>query len=348
MPPELPITSLLSQVLIALTIEADNEFEHRMPHWTTNFKTSPRRGVWLTSYYFWANLLRFVPDAGIRMEELAAAAGYGPPVHPMYEGAHSWGYVFYTPALPTSSPKKSAADAIVRLTPHGAQARDAWLVVIDDVHARWSERGLDSLQAALIPVVEQADRPMPEYMPRVYFDRWQPALVQPVSRAPIDLDLLGLLSQALLAMTYDFEAKSDLPLATYGGLMEALSEDAVLVRDLPELTGIAAKEWSSAAGQLAKAGLATLVDKPKTLALTPKAMAAKKAADKTLRSVEQAWQKKCGPSLDHLRRELEAVVGDAWNWTDPYPDGWRANVKLSQRLAHFPIVSHRGGYPDGS
>jgi hypothetical protein len=42
------------------------------------------------------------------------------------------------------------------------------------------------------------------------------------------------------------------------------------------------------------------------------------------------------------------VVDDAWNWTDPYPDGWRSKIRLPRRLAHAPIVSHRGGFPDGS
>jgi hypothetical protein len=32
----------------------------------------------------------------------------------------------------------------------------------------------------------------------------------------------------------------------------------------------------------------------------------------------------------------------------PYPSGWRASVREAIRLPHFPIVLHRGGYPDGS
>jgi hypothetical protein len=182
----------------------------------------------------------------------------------------------------------------------------------------------------------------------VWFDRRQPELLQPVSRLPVELNLLGLLSQAWLAMAYDFEGRGDMTLATYKGLLDPLSEEPVLTRDLPELSGIAAKEWSSAAGQLAKFGFAEVGGKPKTIALTPAGTAAKAAAAKTLRSVEQAWKKKCGVGLDKLRGELEAVVDDAWNWTDPYPDGWRSKIRLPRRLAHAPIVSHRGGFPDGA
>ena len=100
--------------------------------------------------------------------------------------------------------------------------------------------------------------------------------------------------------------------------------------------------------QLAKLGLVEVGGKPKVIALTPDGVAATQAAAKTLRAVEAAWRKRHGLTIDKLRAELEAVVDDAWSWTEPYPDNWRAKVKVPRRLAHHPIVSHRGGYPDGS
>jgi hypothetical protein len=33
---------------------------------------------------------------------------------------------------------------------------------------------------------------------------------------------------------------------------------------------------------------------------------------------------------------------------DPYPEGWRARVIEPETLPHYPMVLHRGGYPDGS
>ena len=33
---------------------------------------------------------------------------------------------------------------------------------------------------------------------------------------------------------------------------------------------------------------------------------------------------------------------------EPYPDGWRAKVRRPGVLPHYPMVLHRGGYPDGS
>jgi hypothetical protein len=32
----------------------------------------------------------------------------------------------------------------------------------------------------------------------------------------------------------------------------------------------------------------------------------------------------------------------------PYPDGWRASVRAPATLPQYPMVLHRGGYPDGS
>jgi hypothetical protein len=344
-----PITSLLSQVLVALTIETDNEFEHRTSHFTTNHGRKGSFGPWLISYALYANFLRLVPDDGIRMADLAAAAGYPPPVHPAYHGMRRWGYVTYEPDIAGSSPKAKDADAIVTLhAVNGKTARDNWAAVQADMKVRWTARGLDSLQAALIGLVEDIERPLPEYMPTVTWDRRQPELLEPQSRPAIELDLLGLLSKLLLAMTYDFEAQSELSLGTYSGLLAPLSEDPVATRNLYEVTGVAAKEWSSAMNQLAKLGLVTVGGKPKSIALTPAGVAAKAAAAKTLASVESAWAKKYGVSFAHLRNELERVVGDAWEWTEPYPDNWRSKVKVPHRLTHHPIVSHRGGYPDGS
>jgi hypothetical protein len=42
----LPLSALLSQVLVAFTIELDNEFEHRMPHHTAKHRGS-RDVPWL-------------------------------------------------------------------------------------------------------------------------------------------------------------------------------------------------------------------------------------------------------------------------------------------------------------
>jgi hypothetical protein len=69
----LPLTAPLSQLLVAFTIEADNELEHQLPHRTTRGPAAgSRRGPWLVSLVMWSNFLRFVSEDGVPVRELAA------------------------------------------------------------------------------------------------------------------------------------------------------------------------------------------------------------------------------------------------------------------------------------
>jgi len=72
----LPLPALLSHLLVAFTIEFDNEFEHQMPHRTTKHGSSPGEGArpWLVSMAMWAHCMRLVPEEGIPAGELARQA----------------------------------------------------------------------------------------------------------------------------------------------------------------------------------------------------------------------------------------------------------------------------------
>jgi len=63
----------LSQLLVAFTIECDNEFEHRMPHRTSLDHDGV--GPWLISLVMWANYLRLVPPEGLPLHRLAGPSG---------------------------------------------------------------------------------------------------------------------------------------------------------------------------------------------------------------------------------------------------------------------------------
>jgi hypothetical protein len=61
------------------------------------------------------------------------------------------------------------------------------------------------------------------------------------------------------------------------------------------------------------------------------------------------------PDLADLRFALERLVGDPAGGDspllaglEPYADGWRASRRQIKTLPHYPMVLHRGGYPDGS
>ena len=53
-----------------------------------------------------------------------------------------------------------------------------------------------------------------------------------------------------------------------------------------------------------------------------------------------------------LRSSLEPLAAGRppvlFGGLEPYPDNWRASVRRPATLPHFPVVLHRGGYPDGS
>ena len=56
-----------------------------------------------------------------------------------------------------------------------------------------------------------------------------------------------------------------------------------------------------------------------------------------------------------LRDSLDRLVGDATAGAsplqiglEPYPDGWRASRRQPDQLAHYPMILHRGGFPNGS
>jgi hypothetical protein len=338
-------------VCVALTVEADNEFEHRLgTYFTTDFRASGGGGgPWLVSTYCYINLLRLVPDEGIRAGDLAQLGGDDRPAPRLFDGLRRWGYCTFTPEIVGTSPKKKDADAIVRCTPNGLRARAVWEQTFEDLVLRWSDRGLDPLRAALVPVVASIARPLPEYLPLVEApDRRMSVPVRPTSRPAPELHLLSLIAQLLTAVTLDFEQRSPYSLATCASLIRPLSRDPVLVRELPTITGVAHKDWEAGVNQLARAGLLEVTkrtEKPsgKAVQLTDAGRKLQTDYRTVLAEVERPWENACRD----VRSELESVVDDALDWTAPYPDNWRAQRPMTA-LAHQPIVSHRGGYPDGS
>jgi hypothetical protein len=73
-------------------------------------------------------------------------------------------------------------------------------------------------------------------------------------------------------------------------------------------------------------------------------------------AIEGRWQTRFGENaIRTLRDVLEesdagapAKTSRLFEGLEPYPDGWRAAVRKPETLPYFPMVLHRGGYPDGS
>jgi hypothetical protein len=118
---------------------------------------------------------------------------------------------------------------------------------------------------------------------------------------------------------------------------------------------------SWAMGVLVRAQLAAEEPDPgasrgKVARLGPQGTAAQHAYRDLLGTTEERWRDRFGAdSIAALRQPLEALATASegrppplFGGLEPYPDGWRARVRPPAVLPYYPMVLHRGGYPDGS
>jgi DNA-binding MarR family transcriptional regulator len=341
------LVATLSQAFVAFTIEADNEFESRMPHRTAADRGDPSKtGPWLTSLTYWSNYLRQLPDEGCTGRELARRAGdTASAIHSRLGELHRWGYVRVHP--------REEGERLVTLTSAGLLARDTWAPIATLVEEHWTERfGADTVAAlrAGLEALPVGDG-LPLGFPILAWDRargLRPA--DPV--APPDLSTL--LARAVLAMAKDFDARSELSLAMAQVLTPVLHE-SVALRDLPLLTGVSKEAISIGVGWLERNGLATVTGSPKAVTLTSKGIVAADRAEELRDELDDRWI--THSDLPDILAEI--VTTKLAAGLQPPDGGWRSHAPYLRQtrvvladpvaaLPRFPMVSHRGGYPDGS
>jgi DNA-binding MarR family transcriptional regulator len=373
----LDLSALLSQALVAFTVEFDNEFEHRMAHRTTvgGRAGTGSRGPWLASQVMWENVMRHVGDEGVSVADLHARART---THDSLAGLQRWGYVVVEPGQAGRGRADGAhRDDLVRPTRHGRMAQDAWRPLATEIEERWRARfgelRIEALREALQAVVDQFDVDLPLYLPIVYPTKNGRAEV-PVSGPAIPhdsiasrLDLSALLAQTLLRFTIDFEAQSRISLPISATTLRVLGgpepELAVRVRDLPVLTGVSKEANAMVVGFLERHDCVVKESDPsatrgKVVRLTAKGRGAQDKYRRLLAATGEQWDRQFGRDRTQaLRTSLVEVVGDVDDQArrsrllagmKPHPDGWRASVRPPETLPHYPMVLHRGGYPDGS
>jgi DNA-binding MarR family transcriptional regulator len=380
-----PLSTLLSQLLIAFTIEFDNEFEHQMPHRTTSFGLAGDRvhGVWLGSMVLWANGMRLLPEAGITIAELERQARTA---NLQLPGLERWGYIFIAPDPADARPKPPPRDWLVRPTAIGRKAQEIWRPLSGLIEERWRRRfgtdAIEELHKSLAAVLNRIDLAMPEYLPIVGYGLFSQILVEeklesdPHSDAALaKMDLCTLLAKVLLAFAIEFEFAWKISLPISANVLRLLGTEGTHLADLPRLSGIAKEGVAFATGWLERSNYAELAPDPKTgkgklMRLTPKGEEAQQAYHRRLAIVDERWRERFGePAVSTLRESLMTLIhqksGENGVQTAlsqglmPYPDGWRARKPYDARtlafikdpagaLPHFPMVLHRGGYPDGS
>ncbi|HEV2639818.1 MAG TPA: hypothetical protein VGX23_32095 [Actinocrinis sp.] len=381
----LPLPTLLSHALVAFTMEFDNEFEHRMPHRTTESTPATdsdppnaHRGPWLTSMAMWGNCMRFLDDSGMHVRDLEDLAL----TKTNLDGMRRWGYIKLSADPDDKRAKPPNEDLIIRPTRAGLAAQEVWRALVGEIDRRWCARfgrgNVDQLRQALTTMVSHSRRPLPCCLPILGYGLWTSNKVlskQSASSAssevsisasakqssPIDVELPTLLARALLGFAGAYERGSEVSLAIGANLLRVLNPDGLRVRDLPQVTGVAKPGIDMALGLLQKfdivrAGANPDGSKWKVVQLTPLGIDVKQAHHERLAYVEQQARVRLGEAaVDALRNALEPLVGDPtgqrsplYGGLAPYPDGWRARLREPNTLPHFPMVLHRGGYPDGS
>ncbi|MGD1050572.1 MAG: hypothetical protein ABR947_05830 [Solirubrobacteraceae bacterium] len=370
------LPTLLSQALVAFTIEFDNESARRSPHRTTAGRQAGERGrgPWLVSLVMWANFMRFVGERGRPLRDLAEQARMT-----NLKGLLRWGYIVLEPDPADPRPAPPRGDWLVRTTPYGARAQEVWRPLAGEIEGRWRERfgagAIDALRGELEAIVGGLELELPHYLPVTSVYRQDPERWRARSgpgEPPESLDLSALLSQALLAFAIEFERESPLSLELCANALRVIDADGVRVRDLPALTGLSKEACAVALGFLERNALAIVEADPraartKLTRLTERGARAQARCVRLLAEVEARWRERFGAeTIERLRASLSGLI-DARDGERslmgeglvPPPGGWRGRppyVKQTRTmltdpgaaLPHYPAVSHRGGFPDGS
>ncbi len=258
---------------------------------------------------------------------------------------------------------------MLRATAAGLRAREVWLPLPSLIEQRWRERfgtgQVERLRGSLMTVVSRLDPGMPDCLPilgAALLSRGpDPALP---SADPVDLaglPLSALLSRVLLSFALEYEHETGLSLAISANVLRILGMGGTRLRDLPLLVGTSKEAVSWAMGILIRAHLAAEEPDPaasrgKIARLTPRGLQAQRLYHEFVGTIEQRWRERfTGGAIDAVRTSLETLAtapdGEPpplFGGLEPYPDNWRAAVRRLATLPHYPMVLHRGGYPDGS
>jgi hypothetical protein len=323
----LPLSALLSQTLVAFTIEFDNEAENRMPHHTTNHGSTGLHTPWLVSLAMYATCMQFVNEEGITAAELTRRARTSTNL----KGMERWGYIIIGP------------DNLIRATLAGRMAQEIWRPLFRVIEQRWEKRfgtgEINQLRESLRTRVSRIGLDLPDCLPILGYGLFSRGPDRERTEPSGDLTLSALLSRPLLAFAIEFERESDLSLAIAANVLRVLDDKGIRLRDLPRITGVSKESIAMAMGILRKKRL--VAEESRIVRLTPRGIEAQNTSSRLLATIEARWQ------AHSLRDALERIV-PRLEIADLYRDGWRSKVRPPGTLPHYPMVLHRGGFPDGS
>jgi DNA-binding MarR family transcriptional regulator len=238
------------------------------------------------------------------------------------------------------------------------------------IEKRWQERfgkdAIENLRASLRDLTNRFVLEIPGCLPILGYGLFSKQLDQE-KPAPAAGDRMSentlpwLLSKVLLAFALEFEGASEVSLAISANVLRLVGHEGIRIRDLPRLAGVSKEGIAMSLNFLAKRAYAVVKpespgSRVKVLVLTPKGRRAQDAYHRLVWGIEERWQESFGEDrVQNLRHSLELLVGASspqlsplFPGLEPYPNGWRAKMPRPGGLPHYPMILHRGGYPDGS
>jgi DNA-binding MarR family transcriptional regulator len=356
-PSKLPgLCSLFSYAFVGFTIELDNEAELRIQHWTT--RSGGRvEGTWLCSAAMYWNCMRYVDAEGITLGELKRLAR----TDTNLQGMVRWRYVTIEPKC-----EKADRERMIRATVSGLQAREVWTPLFGEVEERWAARFGQPLVAEirerLTYLGSRFEYDLPDSMPILHYG-FQTVLAglekkHGSSRCARSLDTL--FKWPLIALALRFEHNFPISLPLYANALRLVPPQGIPVSELPKAAGVSKEGIAMATGFIERHGYGQVVTDPggrlKIVTLTAKGKEVKEDARSRLAKIEGGWRERFGEdTIDGLKTALYRITGDGAAATSPLfeglkpnPTNWRANIRPPFCLPNYPLVLHRGGYPDGS
>jgi DNA-binding MarR family transcriptional regulator len=322
-----PLSALLSQVLVAFTLELDDEFEKRM-------RESGYAGASL-SVVIWSTLMRFLADAGpsmsnVSVRDLAAQSLRSEKGVKFELGClERWGFITLEADPADERPivtrphrlggrllrdgwgsgRGIRSGWMVRPTAKGRRAIEIWTPLFDEIESRWTTRfGSDDIGALRLSLEDIAAQ-LEVDLPHGITGQWEQDLTFKTRSTHdcVPLPLPALLSQLLLAFTLEFERESRVPLWLCANTLRVLSDQPIPENEIPHLTGCS-PETCGIGWQIEPFTVVESASPPrrgKLIRLSPLGLLARKNYYNLTSAVERRWETHFGkPKIRRLRESL--------------------------------------------
>jgi hypothetical protein len=271
MPPARPLSALLSQVLIAFTVEFDNEFERRMGE-------AGHPGARL-SLVIWTSLMRFVADSPLSVRDLAAKAQEPETQIKFKLGClERWGFVKLNHREPHAdgwgSGRGIRADWTVHLTSKGLIAGKIFPPLFEEIEKRWEKR----------------------------FGK------EEINQLRQNLSLPISLRKQLQNLQLEFDNESPAPLLLSANAIRVLSEQPIRLAEMIRRTG-GSRETSDIGWQLKPYVIVEpdpTATRGKVVSLSPRGLLAQAFYHHLTKEIEKRWEERLGKAtIRTLRESLE-------------------------------------------